>query len=339
MATFGGTAHPVRDWSRWTSIVDAIGAGLLLLLGAWTVRAGVSNPGSRPGPVLALLAGSAAAFCTGRCIAGRLALGPTGIVAIAVAGALALAAPGFGQAGGEPLGYANANAALAALGVLAAFGACADSGRRGRVPWAALGTAMGAAMLLMGSVLAAGALGVSSLLLVGGILSRKPSATVLGGAITVVLALGVTLAIARGAGLAGLADLAAERGPLWTAAADLASDNQGTGVGPGRFAAVSRASSDADLRWAHNGYLQVAAELGVVGLVMLVSLLGWVYARLALAASVARPQPAALGAAAVTMVALHATGDYVLHFPAVVLTLAVLVGAATAQRPHPDPRT
>ena len=103
------------------------------------------------------------------------------------------------------------------------------------------------------------------------------------------------------------------------------------GHGPGSYAPPTPVF-DLDLRWAHHEYLQQAAEAGVVGLVLLLVLVAWLFAylwwgrRRGLARTVA-------GATAVTLVALHATVDHVLHTAVVPLTLAVLVGWATA-----DPR-
>jgi O-antigen ligase len=190
------------------------------------------------------------------------------------------------------------------------------------------------AVLLSRSVAGLICLGVAAVLLAGSAMIRRPTLVVLGGAVAVVLNLGLTVAIARGANPAGLGGRAAERRELWTAADKMVAARPVRGVGPGRFEVLSSVSSDADLRWAHHGYLQIAAETGLVGLALLLTLLGWVYGRLALAA-LGAPFRAARTAAAVTLVALHATVDHVLHDPAVILTLATLVGAATARSALP----
>jgi len=112
-----------------------------------------------------------------------------------------------------------------------------------------------------------------------------------------------------------------------------------TGAGPGR----------ARLRWegpdgaahfyayAHNEYAQVAAELGLPGLVLLAVLLA------AVARLLWRSRPAAgtggpwagVVAAAVAF-AVHGGLDFVWHLPAVVLAVTVLAGTAI---PPPDPDT
>ena len=89
-------------------------------------------------------------------------------------------------------------------------------------------------------------------------------------------------------------------------------------VGPGTFAQVDRtARRDADVRWAHNEFLQEGVELGWAGFALLVLLFGWGFARLWVL-----PAPdivVALGAASLAALGIHASVDYVLHFPAVPL--------------------
>ena len=113
------------------------------------------------------------------------------------------------------------------------------------------------------------------------------------------------------------------------AALAVAAEHPLTGAGPGQ----------ADLRWrgadggtrvfgyAHNEYIQVAAELGLVGLVLLAVLL------VAFARLLWRTRPADSAAAgwagvvaAAAAFAVHSGFDFVWHLPAVVLTVLLLVG-------------
>jgi hypothetical protein len=102
-----------------------------------------------------------------------------------------------------------------------------------------------------------------------------------------------------------------------------------TGTGPGH----------ADLRWkgpdhgsqlytyVHNEYLQVAAELGLVGLVLLAILLvaiAWLLGR-ARPTGPARATWAGVVAAAAAF-AVHSGFDFVWHLPAIVVTVTLLVG-------------
>lgn len=104
-----------------------------------------------------------------------------------------------------------------------------------------------------------------------------------------------------------------------------------TGVGPGWFAEFSpTAIADQDARWAHNEFLQEGAELGWPGLMLTVLLFGWGFARLWL-----NPAPdavIAVGAASLAALGIHASVDYVMHFAAVPVVAAALLGSAQAAR-------
>ena len=121
------------------------------------------------------------------------------------------------------------------------------------------------------------------------------------------------------------------------AARQVVADHPLTGAGPGHT----------QLRWegldgvahffvyAHNEYAQVAAELGLVGLVLLALLLAGV-ARLLWHS---RPVGAAAGpwagvVAAAAAFAVHGGLDFIWHLPAVVLAVTVLAGASL---PPPAP--
>jgi hypothetical protein len=106
-----------------------------------------------------------------------------------------------------------------------------------------------------------------------------------------------------------------------------------TGTGPGQ----------ADLRWkghdhgsqlyayVHNEYLQVTAELGLVGLVLLAILLVAI-ARLLWRARPTDPASATWAGvvAAAAAFAVHSGFDFVWHLPAIVLTVTLLVGVVLA---------
>jgi hypothetical protein len=108
------------------------------------------------------------------------------------------------------------------------------------------------------------------------------------------------------------------------------------GAGPGR----------ADLRWkgqghgtqvfayVHNEYVQIAAELGLVGLVLLAVVLVAI-ARMLWSARTTGPARATwAGAAAATVAfAVHSGFDFVWHLPAIVLTVPLLAGVVL---PAPD---
>ncbi|MDQ3326620.1 MAG: hypothetical protein M3529_13165, partial [Actinomycetota bacterium] len=91
------------------------------------------------------------------------------------------------------------------------------------------------------------------------------------------------------------------------------------GHGAGSFTEHSDlAAGDADLAWAHSEPLQVAAELGLVGAALAAALVAWVL----VAARHAAPLFAVL--------LLQSTIDYVFHFPAVVLSFGLVLGAVVS---------
>ena len=140
---------------------------------------------------------------------------------------------------------------------------------------------------------------------------------------------------------ASLADsyggLSERRVALWGDAIDLMAENPVNGVGPGRFREVSPVvQTDRDEPWAHNDFLQLGAETGVAGFLLLVAVFVWGFARLA--AVDAPDAVVVLGAVALAVLGVHACVEYVLQFPAVVLAGSALVGTAVGAgeaRPRP----
>jgi O-antigen ligase len=324
-------ADPVR--SARAKAVDGVGLLLVALTMAWTVVASLDRPDARPGPVLALLAGTAALAAVGRRSSSPDAVLVPALVAVAVTGAVVLGYPAILRAGGAPTGYANANATLVALGAIASAAAASVSrpGRQ-RQAWAALAVVLATTVISTGSMAASALLGIVTALAIGSVLTRQVAVAVVGGLVAVSLTLGVTVAIAAGGDPLDLRSRDEVRSALWSRALDQVRDEPLRGVGPGRSAPSAPSAIDADLRWAHHGYLQQAAEEGVPGLVLLLGVVGWGYACL----WCGRGRPTArtlLGATALTVVAVHASVDHVLHHAAVPLTLAVLVGWATADPP------
>jgi O-Antigen ligase len=121
-----------------------------------------------------------------------------------------------------------------------------------------------------------------------------------------------------------------DRGAALRADLQVAAEHPLTGAGPGQ----------AELRWkepdggihfftyAHNEYAQIAAELGLVGLVLLAVLLVAI-ARLLWSARPTGPSEALWAGvvAAMAAFAVHSGFDFVWHLPAVVLTVMLLLGA------------
>jgi O-antigen ligase len=153
---------------------------------------------------------------------------------------------------------------------------------------------------------------------------------VIGGAIAGTLALGVAYAGPQDASpwTRASAFLVTEhRIALWHDAVVMMVTNPLTGVGPGNFASLSPvAGSDPDQPWAHNEFLQHGAELGIPGLLLLSSVFLWGLSRLL--AREALDMIAILGAAGLTMLAVHACIEHVLQRPAVAILAAALLGTA-----------
>lgn len=320
-------ASSPRTWSLERRL-DLIGLVLVLALGVWVGLFAGAGEG-RPAPVLALLGGIAIAYAVGQGLAQHGALLHQS-VAGAVAGSVVLTWPGILAAGGEPTGYANANATITALGCIAALGAAVQASsfaaRRG---WAGLSLLLTAATALTGSVAGTVALLVALGLLGLGAASRWPPFPIVGGLCIASIVLGATVAIALGADPAGLGERAGVRGELWAAAAAFADEEPMRGIGPGMFAERNPVSSDADLRWAHHGHLQTAAELGVVGWALVLAVGGWAWVRLWHASASGTRDPT-LGGAVLVVVGLHGAVDYVWHVPAVMVLAAGIVGVVCA---------
>jgi hypothetical protein len=170
---------------------------------------------------------------------------------------------------------------------------------------------------------------------------RWPALLLVGG---VLLAGGVGL-VAFGGAVGGAAQTVAEaRGNLASpdrtgalhAALRLVAQHPVTGTGPGQANLRWKGHDHGVQRYAyvHNEYLQVTVELGLVGLVLLASLLV-ASTRLLWRARPTGPTSATWAGvvAAAAAFAIHSGFDFVWHLPAIVLTVGLLVGLVL---PAPD---
>jgi O-antigen ligase len=109
------------------------------------------------------------------------------------------------------------------------------------------------------------------------------------------------------------------------------------GVGPGidELVFVHPTGGTSVYRFVHNEYLQILAELGVIGGILLVAFLALVIRRL-WRDRVAAGVLGVGGLAALAALLLHAGFDFVWHIPAVPLLAAAFVGVAM---PHTDSTT
>lgn len=228
-----------------------------------------------------------------------------------------------------PLGYANANGALFALGVAAAAVIAILTDRT-------YGSVLALAMLALTAVTTskaalALALGIALTALIARWLGRWVA---LAAPVPVAVAVAVTVALGSAGSAVALprleAGLTERRTELWHDAVELVRAHPEVGVGPGMFAETSpTALGDADAALAHSVYLEVAAESGIPAAVLLGAVLLWVFG--ALFRSHQNSRLVVVGTAAVSAVAVHAAIDYVAHYPAVVAAAALLAGVAGAR--------
>jgi O-antigen ligase len=331
---------PPRAWSiqGW---LDVTGLTVFAVAIEWTFRSAAVSGGSRR-PEVALLLATGLAYLVGRTLATVSAfLVPLAVVVLAAI--LLVRSPGDVLSGSPlsgPFGYANATGAFF---VQAAFaGAMLASTSRWRT-LGVLGLVAGLGFVVVPFAIhslaaATVVLGLPAVALA----ARGPTAvrvTIVVGAVLLVAVLGTTIALGLtysgdGSGSVNrLVDstLTERRVMLWHDAMVIIGDHPWTGVGPGRFQFVSpTALADPDAHNAHNEYLQQGAEEGVVGLVLLVLLFLWALGRLAVSH---RPgMTTAFAAAAVAALGVHASVDYVLHFPAIPMVAAALAGTGVRTR-------
>jgi hypothetical protein len=137
---------------------------------------------------------------------------------------------------------------------------------------------------------------------------------------------------AFGATAGRLADPGSYRYAYWDAALETFAADPAVGAGAGGFAAewLQRRDITEVVRDAHSLELETAAELGLVGLLLLLVAFGGVVA--AIRAAAARdPSLAAGPAAALAVWAAHSAVDWDWELPAVTLVAAVLAGVVLAQ--------
>lgn len=311
---------------------DAAGIVLAAAFAAWTVVSAAARAGN-PWPQVALIAAVTTAYAVGRTQGGRR---PVFVAAVVIASILVgtVASGPAALSGGAlapPLGYGNANGALFTLGVAAA---CVATILANKEPVRRVAGVL--AIVLLG--LAAFTLSKTAVVLAAGVLLIAIVAHRLGPWVALIAPFVVlatfTVTVVLGLTHGGLPpvfeELSERRTLLWREALEITAQDPVFGVGPGMFAQTSpTAMADADARWAHSAYLQVAAETGVVGALLLGLLLSWTFG--ALYRSRQDLRLLVIGTAAVTALAIHATIDYVVHFPVVVIVAALLAGVASSK--------
>jgi hypothetical protein len=326
------------------SWADGLGLALVVLLGGWAniCAAQSSHSDASARNLTLLLLAMTGTYILARIIVPRFPLAlPAAAIGLEVAvvtGDDALTK--WGLAG--PLGYGNADGALALLAAIAA-GMTAANSRRWWVRGPAVLFAVVATVTagLDGSRAATIGGVIVSVVTVVAVLRPFPRVAVVVAAVATTLALGLTIwlglaysskpahpdridrAVAR--------TFSYNRALLWHDAEQLTADHAGFGVGPERFQRTSQValSDPSELRWADSLLLQQSAELGVTGGALSAALVGWCFLALGRACrSGAVVTVAAVGLA--TLLA-QAYEDYTFHFAAITVAAAGLLGAATSR--------
>lgn len=313
--------------------LDAVGGLLWLSLAAWVVYTGRTP--QEAAPVRDLLLMMAVVYVLARLVTRlhswvvpAVLLGLGTLVAAWTIGAV------LSGSGDDPFGYDNATGAFALAAVAAGlmvFARVRNAEARatvlcataacGLVPWMII--AITSALLTL----------VLPVALVARDLGSRVRGVIVQSAVAALVVLAGTAAVGATYDGRGWVDwivmqtLSGNRAQLWSEALELVAEHPMTGVGTNRFARESpTARGDADLGWAHNDYLQLAAETGLPGLALALALLLWVFARLWFGQ---RDSGTGVAAAGLAVLSIAASIDYVWHFPAVAMATAALAGSGT----------
>jgi O-antigen ligase len=354
---------------RRVSTADAVGAGLVAAAIA-SVLVSAADDGGAPGPTALLLLGSLVTYLLSLAISRRvrwlvpvIVLLAAGGVAVTNTSALFERSPFV-----VPFGYAHFMwAFFLQAGLAGVMLAVLKAPLPLRVAGATVGLAFGL-VAFGGSVL--GPLVLGAILVMALIVRRGwaragviAAAAVFLGAVVASVVLGATysglerwgspnmlleatsnrcdtgpgcsLSEAEGLDRVVFSAVSERRVALWHDAFILMRDHPVTGVGPGLFQAKSPlALGDRDEPWAHHEFLHFGAEAGAPGMLLLLVLFVWAFARLF--RSEMTDGATLIAATAVAALGMHACLDYVLHHPAAPLVMAALVGAGAAGRRSPE---
>jgi len=121
---------------------------------------------------------------------------------------------------------------------------------------------------------------------------------------------------------------------MWAAALDLWAAHLLIGAGPGAYVEVNPYGHDPDTMAAHSSLLQIGSELGLVGVILTVALIGGGFLLLRRG----RPAHAVVAAAAWTALWVHSLVDHLFDYPALPLLAALVLGWAANTTTVQDPR-
>lgn len=319
-------------------VLDLVGLGLIGVAATWMLVVGAVT-GTDAWGVVALIVASAV-FYTGARASSRLNPLFVPAAVVGVTSALLIGGPTrflSRQPDAYPLGYANANGELlihAAAAALLIWVAAPT--RSARLAAAAAAVVLGMLPFAFES-LAAGILGVM-VLVIGLGTSKENAGRATIAALATLFALVLVTTMVAAAVYRTSSDSATDllespvterRVALWHESLSLMGRAPATGIGIGRFEHESAmARAEEDIRWVPNTFLEQGAEAGVAGLVLMTLLMAWGFARLYVARGSGHAR--AIGAASWGALGMHACMDYALHFAAIPLAAAAILGAATS---------
>lgn len=310
--------------------VDVAGVALSVGAVAWIFAASAID-GGNPLPLAELAIACGVAVWGAAAGSRRLhrSVVPISVAALVSAVALANVRDLTGGPLSGPFGYRNATGAFLAIGAVAWVMVGAALGGRRSLAAAAIPAALLGATAMRASV---GTTAVVVLVPIAALSLRGPRGARAAVAICGVL-LGFALLATTWLGIAYRTDAAGRvaslgltqrRLDLWHDAVQILADKP-FGVGPGRFASMSpTALGDRDAQQAHQEFLERGAELGWIGLALMVAIFAWAFVRLW--RTPGADAVTALAAVALAGVGIHASIDYVLHAPAIPLAVAALLG-------------
>jgi O-antigen ligase len=324
--------------SRAELVADIIGLALLCAAAVWAFA---SAAAARSDPLATLILLVMVAAGT---IAGRLAPSVAPVVLLGVAAVLLISDPlSFVSRDATSFGFSYENAKGAFFAQVAAAGIIvAGSTTSSRIRTAALtGAVVFAVTPFFFGSLAAGVLGsvlVGVSLATMGV-TRKAArllAMALAGALLVSIAGTIVLGTTYGndddtqvVGRAVNSTLSERRRLLWADALDDMHEDPVFGVGPGRFEQTSElALLEEDVRWVPSLFLEQGAEAGLPGLVLVVLIFAWAFGRMVIGG---RPGWLVVtGAAAILAIGVHASMDFILHYPLIPLAAGAIFGSTTS---------
>jgi O-antigen ligase len=318
---------------------DVAGALLVACLAGWILFSASMATGSRVGPI-GTLTMATVGYVLARLLARRWA---RAILAALVLMVVALGAWRWrdlldGDPIGGPLGYQNANAALFLQACVAALVLVALSVAWRRAIAASFMALLAVVLVISGSAAAValagavGTVGAIALVVRRQVATRSVIAAGFLICLVATIVLGAMYAPRPGnSATTSVPSSSTEtRLALWHDALLLMVEHPMFGIGAGRFTEESRvAASDPDRRHTHHEFLQLGAESGIVGGVLLAAVFVWAITRSGL-----NPGPVgAIVAAGVAALGIQACVDYVLHFPLVPIASAILAGATSFHDP------